>query len=87
MRKVKAAKGKLILREGEATGHHHSILAVSKVDVFEEKGEVCKMNCKEDIELSHQEHDTLIIKEKEGYKIGTVKEYNHVEEEVQKVKD
>ena len=84
-KKVTTKNGRIILAEGEATGHHHSIAATPEIELFEENGTLY-LRAEEDCTVIHQEHNPVGIKE--GiFEIGTVLEYDHFAEEARKVFD
>jgi len=56
----KPINGRVILVEGEATGHHHSVSAVC--DVIDADGRMW-MVAPKNVELTHQEHGTIEIEE------------------------
>lgn len=66
-KRVEPRGGRLILAEGEATGHHHSIAAGRGVTMFRPDdmpagGGGFRLNVSGGcVQLTHQEHDTLII--------------------------
>ncbi len=84
--KIKGKKlNHLTLAEGEATGHHHSIV--------EGLGQLIMMDkimhlqiFSETAKLQHQEHKEIIIP-KGDYKINIVREYDPFEDEIRKVRD
>lgn len=68
LRSVERVNGRLILAEGEVTGHHHSIVAVGvellEPEVQEIPGIVERFLrvCEGDaVALTHQEHDTVTL--------------------------
>lgn len=77
----------LTLAFGEATGHHHTLVAEPEMAfVFvDEKGNKF-FEAKADIKITHQEHKTLEIK-KGYYKVLIEKEYNPFDEKINEVKD
>jgi len=74
-------KREIVLRKGEVTGHSHRIIS----DTVEFSDDT--LNCKKDEKLIHEEHDTLTIRKKDGYKVGQVQELSHVANEIQKLQD
>lgn len=84
--KIKGKKlDHMTLAEGEATGHHHSIVSglgqlimmdnIMHLQVFSETAL-----------LKHQEHNEIEIP-KGDYRIEIVREYDHFEEEARRVAD
>lgn len=53
--KAVAAKGRIILAYGEATGHHHSVAADCSQEWLDDAG-VTWLEVKQAVELLHQEH-------------------------------
>jgi len=78
----------LILAEGEVTGHYHAV-PMEEVDddihMYEKNGTLYLSSTK-DFTVEHDEHHTQSIPAG-TYKIGIVKEYDHYEDEIQKVRD
>lgn len=62
---VARENGRVVLAHGEVTGHHHSILAPDVTLVSSEEAEQLRMwltvTAPEPVELTHQEHDTILI--------------------------
>lgn len=56
---VPACAGRLILAEGEATGHNHSVSARNAELMM--VGLAMYLRVREEIDLLHQEHDTIIL--------------------------
>ena len=56
--KVKSKHGRLILAEGEATGHHHSVPA-SSGKLYAIAGGMLAMILNRKTTLMHQEHDSI----------------------------
>ena len=81
---VERKNGKLILAEGEATGHAHSIAALGAM-LLKDNGAMF-LRANEVVALQHQEHNTISI-EPGVYKIDIVREYDHFAEEARKVRD
>lgn len=55
----KAEDGRIILARGEATGHHHSIIADGKVMAFNGPNGEVLLDVTEHTEVTHQEHDPI----------------------------
>lgn len=73
------------LAEGEATGHHHSI--VSGIGQLIMMDNIMHLQVFSDTALlKHQEHNEITIPQG-NYRIGIVKEYDHFEEEAREVID
>jgi hypothetical protein len=73
------------LAEGEATGHHHSIVSgVAKLFMINSILHA-KVESDEAV-LRHQEHDEIKLP-KGNFRIGIVQEYDHFEEEARRVAD
>ena len=71
------------LAEGEATGHHHSIVSCLATLFMVDSIMHMKVESDEAV-LRHQEHDEIVIP-KGNYQIGIVQEYDHFEEEARRV--
>jgi len=82
--KVNPKNGSLIIAEGEATGHSHTITA-DKAVLYELKGELY-VEVLEPVTIDHQEHKALPIPE--GiYQIGRVKEHDYISDMERQVRD
>jgi len=84
--KVLPKENKLILAEGEATGHCHAISDIDNVELLQDKNGNLFLDVKEEIDLTHDEHNTITINPGQ-YEIDIVREYDHFEEEARKVED
>lgn len=83
---VSRENGKLILAEGEATGHHHAI-ADTEAELWQDpKNEVLYLEATKEVTLTHQEHKPITIAPG-NYKVGIVQEYDYFLEEARKVVD
>jgi hypothetical protein len=78
------AKRRLILAEGEATGHHHSIEQADSELL--EAGGVMVLDLKETATLTHQEHGPITL-EKGLWEVGRVQEYDYFAQMKRKVVD
>lgn len=65
LKKVSTRNGLLILAEGEATGHHHSIVMEpaiqDDVEMFEAPNGTLYLRNKKPVTVGHQEHDTITL--------------------------
>jgi hypothetical protein len=84
-KQVEAKGGLVILAEGEATGHMHSIPAAEGAQVLM-VGETMYLKTDREVTLSHQEHGPIQVPAGE-YEIGIVQEYDHFAEEARQVQD
>ncbi len=76
--------GRLILAEGEVTGHHHAITDKG-AKLYEIKGQLY-LEVTEPVTITHEEHKPLDIPV--GiYKVGRVKEYDYFSEMERLVRD
>ena len=80
-KKVKPINGRIVLVEGEATGHHHSVPEVCEVV---DAGERLWMVVPEEVELTHQEHNTIEVAP-DTYWVVRQREYTP--EEIRRVAD
>ena len=87
--KVSEVKGNklkhLTLARGEATGHHHTITE-GEAELYEHEGNLFLRVKSEEAQLTHQEHNTIVLP-KGDYKIRIVREYSHFDEEARNVVD
>lgn len=84
-KKVERKEGRLILAEGEATGHAHAIDDNDAHLYISKEGEMYLM-VEEEVTVKHEEHASQSIS-KGIWKIERVKEYDHFEEEARNVID
>lgn len=84
-KKVEPTNGRLILAEGEATGHAHAVSVADGVELYEKDGTLYLRN---DVEatLTHEEHDTQTIAPG-TYEVGGVVEVDPFEGEIRRVAD
>jgi len=83
---VKAKNGRIVLAEGEATGHSHSVIAVPNIRLYKKDG-VMYLKVKDDsVELKHEEHKKINIPSG-NFEIIILKEYDHFKEEIINVVD
>lgn len=86
LKRVEAKGGRLILAEGEATGHAHAISEVEGAELFvDDKGEMYLV-AKKDVVLAHEEHKAQTI-QKGTYKVRQVVEVDPFTEAVRRVAD
>ncbi len=87
--KVSEVKGKklnhLTLAEGEATGHHHTITK-GEAELYEHEGTLFLKVLSDEAELTHQEHNTVVLP-KGNYEVSRVREFDHFAEEARRVQD
>ena len=83
-KKVKS-NGRLILAEGEATGHAHAIVETEKAELFEKDGRLW-LGVKEQTDVTHEEHGTVTLPPGD-FEIRRVQEYDHFAEEARRVQD
>ena len=88
-KQVAPKNGKLVLAEGEATGHAHPITLDNESDVkLYTIGEILTLTVESTAgtELDHQEHSTVNIPAG-SYRVGAVQEYDYIEQEARSVRD
>jgi hypothetical protein len=78
-------KGRLILAEGEATGHAHAVAELDGVDLLEIDGSLY-FQTDNKVDIQHEEHKTITV-DPGIYEIGTVNEYDYFGRMHRKVKD
>lgn len=78
-------QGKIVLAEGETTGHAHRISEVAGV-VFKEKDGMFYLENKEELQVQHEEHKTVFIPPG-TWRVWRVREYDHFAEEARAVAD
>ena len=78
------SKGKLVLAEGEVTGHYHGIQ--EKDSELYQLGEMIVLDLKAPSLLTHQEHHNIEI-ETGLWEVGRVKEYDYFAQMTRQVAD
>ncbi len=81
---VPRKEGRIVVMEGEATGHHHVITA-EPATLWEIKGDLY-LEVTAPVTITHEEHKELPIP-KGIYQIGRVKEYDYFSEMERVVQD
>ncbi len=84
--KVKQAGGKIVVREGEATGHAHATEAPG-VTLYEDKHGTLWLRVEDaPADVTHQEHATVTL-DPGFYRVGAVREVDPFADEVRYVAD
>ncbi len=87
MEKIKKTNRGFILAEGEVTGHSHRILEdILLFQIFNSDNKKLQ-NLEKNVDLIHEEHETIAIEKESEFEISYVKEYDHFLEESRKVLD
>ena len=81
----KIDKDRIILAEGEMTGHSHTIEDTSNCFAFE-SSEGLYLRVINEVTIKHEEHKPITVPPG-NYKIRKVQEYDHFKEEARKVQD
>lgn len=81
---MQPTQGRLILREGELTGHAHAIKEGAATLFDHSSGTFLKVD--EPVVVTHEEHGQTTV-EPGNYWIDAVNVYDHFEEEAKKVQD
>jgi hypothetical protein len=84
MKKMERKDGRLVLAEGEATGHAHVISAKGASGMTE--GEKMFLAVGRAVRVEHEEHGVVTLR-KGDYQVGRVQEFDPYEEEVRRVAD
>lgn len=84
--KIESKNNKLIVAEGEATGHNHAIDSDNGFLYKDLESECLLLELLKKSEVKHQEHHSIFLP-KGKYKINIVKEYDHFFEESRRVYD
>lgn len=77
--------GRYILARGEATGHHHSVLAVPAVRAVV-RDDVMYLAVEELTEVQHQEHAPVTL-EPGSWEVRRQREYDWDDDEIRQVAD
>jgi hypothetical protein len=81
---LKEQRGRIILAEGEVTGHCHEIKERKSVSAFVSEDGVLYLDVCEPSELTHQEHSTIVVAPGK-YRVVRQREYSPVE--IRRVQD
>ena len=82
---VPRRSGRLILAEGEATGHHHTVTDQGAA-LYQIKGELYLEVTSEAVTITHEEHKPITVPAG-VYKVGQVREYDYFAEMERRVVD
>ena len=84
---ISPKNGQIVLAEGEATGHAHTIAQLDRANLFELPGsEKLYLKVEDTVELKHQEHGAITV-EAGVYEMEIVNMYDYFEELQKKVVD
>jgi len=83
--KKESINNRIVLADGENTGHAHAISETKKAELFKD-GSIIYLKVDQPVKLKHEEHKTIII-EPGNYEIDRVKEYDPFEKEIRRVPD
>jgi hypothetical protein len=83
--KKKDVKSRVVLAEGETTGHAHAITDLAACESFESNDQLYIRVLKDTV-LTHEEHHAITIP-KGDYEVRKVQEYDHFSEEARAVRD
>ena len=78
--------GRLVLAEGEVTGHAHVIAALDDCDLYADEDGTLYLEVRAEVDLTHEEHATQTIAPG-AYRVGRVREVDPFENEVKQVAD
>jgi hypothetical protein len=81
----KSSKNRIVLAEGESTGHAHVITDTDNCTAFE-TDEALYLRVINEVEVKHEEHKIITLPPGD-YKVRKVQEYDHFKEEARKVQD
>lgn len=81
----KTESKKIILAEGEQTGHNHVLNSLLNMSIYKQ-GDETKIKTQEKSTIVHQEHNPFTILP-DLYKIEIVKEYDSDKERARQVRD
>jgi hypothetical protein len=85
-KKVDPKLGRIVIAEGEATGHAHTILASIGTMFVNEATKQTFIETSAPTEIDHQEHEKITVPPGK-FRVHRVKEYDHFAEEARQVKD
>lgn len=72
-------KGRIVLAEGEATGHAHTI-AEQYGELYEKDGTLYLRLSERDAPLTHQEHSTIVLPARKAYRVVRQREWTDADE-------
>ena len=83
--KVKVQGGRLVLAEGEVTGHAH-VITDTKAATMHKVGDKLYVSAKKPVEVTHEEHGTVKLP-KGTWEVSKVLEFDHFAMEAREVAD
>ena len=87
LKAVKRVNGRLILAEGEVTGHAHAIVEPTATMYEDEKGTLyLALEGDDPVVAKHETHGPITLT-KTFYEVGKIQEYDHFQEEARNVAD
>jgi hypothetical protein len=86
LKKVKDRNGRLILADGEVTGHAHAIPMTPGTFLYEDEDGTLYLETEQEVTLTHEEHAAQTI-EPGIYEVGRVVEVDPFEDAVREVAD
>jgi|TARA_R110000751_G_scaffold302637_1_gene416799 DNA-binding LytR/AlgR family response regulator len=84
-KRVAPVRGRLILAEGEATGHAHAVTTEEGIKLYT-MDQILFLTADHDCTVVHEEHGPVTIP-KGTWQVGAVQEYDYVEQEARNVRD
>jgi len=78
--------GRIVLAEGEATGHAHVIAALEDCDLYADEDGILYLEVRAEVDLTHEEHATQTIAPG-VYRVDRVREVDPFENEIHAVRD
>lgn len=77
--------GRIVLAEGEATGHAHAIVDVAECELYT-LADALFVKVGAPVTVTHEEHDTVTL-DRGVWRVAIVREYDHFAEEARRVID
>jgi hypothetical protein len=82
--KIQKQKGKIIVAQGSSTGHAHAIN--DKNVSLSKDGEIMFLSSGEEFTVTHEEHKPVTLPAG-SYRVGIIREYDHITEMERQVQD
>jgi len=77
-----------IIREGEATGHHHKLAVLEDAEVFRPSwGDTIVRVSERGVSIVHEEHHTVTLEPNTIYKVHVAREYDYLRESMRYTRD
>lgn len=85
-KRVSSDNGRLVLRDGEVTGHAHRVIESPGVELYEDEHGTLWMVTEKPVDVTHEEHKTVTVPPGK-WQIGGVREWDYLQEMEREIVD